>query len=137
MLKALLILHMIGLCAGVGTSMFMATLTLRLSGTPDTENMMVSQHAFKAAILGEIGLVLLIVSGLGMAALNPAFMDADLFWSKMVMVVLLTVFLALLRRTGARIHRGELHLASKMPFLGIMALVLSLVVVITSVLAFG
>ena len=81
--------------------------------------------------------MLLIVSGLGMVAVTPGFIGMELFYSKMVMIALLVVFLAMLRRTAGRISRGEPELARKLPFQGTMVLVLWLIVTITSVLAFG
>jgi hypothetical protein len=135
--KTFLVLHFLGLIAGAGTSVFMSVLAIRLRGAGDMEKALVNLHAFKATILGEIGLVLLIVSGLGMAALNPAFIGMELFYSKMVMIALLILFLAMLRRTAGRITRGEPELAAKLPFQGTMVLVLWLIVTITSVLAFG
>jgi hypothetical protein len=137
MMKTFLILHFLGMTAGGGTAMFMALLGLRMHSAGGMEKGMVNLHAFKATILGEIGLVMLIVSGLAMAALNPALLAAPLYWSKMVMVVLLTVFMAILRRTAGRLSRGEMALAKKMPGLGIMVLALWLIVVITAVLAYG
>ena len=136
-MKLFLILHFIGLSAGVGTSLFMSLLSMRMRGAGDTEQATVYQHAFKASILGEIGLVLMIISGLAMAALNPAFIEMELFKSKMVMVALLTVFLAMLRNTGARMLRGEAALAKKIPFLSRMVLLLSLITTVIAVLAFG
>ncbi len=135
--KTFLILHFMGLIAGAGTALFMSVLVLRMRGASIMEKGMVNLHAFKAAILGEIGLVMLIVSGLGMAAVNPAFIAMDLFYSKMVMIALLILFLARLRRTAGRISRGEIDLAKKMPFQGAMVLILWLIVTITSVLSFG
>ena len=137
MYKTLLVLHLIGMTAGGGTAMFMALLSLRMRSAGGMEKGMVNLHAFKATILGEVGLVLLIVSGLGMAAFNPALLDVPLYWSKMVMVALLTVYLAILRRTAGRITRGEIILAKKMPFLGIMVLALWLITIITATMAFG
>ena len=137
MYKTLLALHLIGMTAGGGTAMFMALLGLRMRSASGMEKGMVILHAFKAAILGEVGLVLLIFSGLGMAALNPALLNAPLYWSKMVMVALLTVYLAILRRTAGRITRGEMALAKKMPSLGMIVLALWLIIIITATLAFG
>ena len=117
--------------------LFMSVLAMRMRDAGGMEKGMVNLHAFKASILGEVGLVVLIVSGLGMAALMPGLISYDLFWSKMVMIALLTVFLAMLRSTAGRITRGEVNLATKMPFLGSMVLALWLIVLVTSVLAFG
>jgi hypothetical protein len=135
--KTFLILHFFGLIAGAGTSLFMMVLVIRMRGADDMEKGLVNLHAFKAAILGEIGLVVMIITGLGMAALTPAYIGFELFYSKMVMIALLTVFLAMLRSTTGRVLRGQTGLARKLPFQSSMVLVLWLIVIITSALAFG
>lgn len=136
MYKTLLIIHFIGLAAGLGTSMFMSVLGMTMRGASGMEQGMVNLRAFKAAMLGEIGLTLLILSGLGLVGLNHGYLQAPLFWSKMVVVAVLAIFLFLLRRTGGRISRGELDLAKRMPVLGGIVLLLGLTAMVLAVLAF-
>ena len=105
MFKTLLIFHFLGLSIGAGTGVYLAALSAHAAKLAD-------KSAAKAVMLGPggvisnvgtVGLVLLLISGVGMVGLNNGVIQWGLaFWIKMALVVLLVVYVTLMKWLALR-----------------------------------
>ncbi|MCF8239117.1 MAG: hypothetical protein K9I85_13230 [Saprospiraceae bacterium] len=133
-----LILHFIGLAMGLGTSFANLFLGISLSKLPREEAVRISMHTIVLAKMGQIGLALLILSGVFL--LIPEWdklSHCALFLTKMALVVILTFLI--MRISGhiqdAKMGEPGVHLA-KIPVLGKLAFITSILIVIMAVLVF-
>lgn len=109
MFEVLLILHMLGLAAGVGSSFLMAGLGVRTSGLQPGEGREVMTIAGgMATIVGGAGIVLLWLSGIAMVLTTDGLAAAGGPWfiGKLALVVVLSVLVVLIGLRQARIERG-------------------------------
>ena len=142
MFQTLLILHFIGLAMGVGWSFAMLALGLASKNMPAPERTAFLLRASAVSKIGSIGLLLLILSGVGlMMVAGP---EAVMAWGggwfhvKLVGVVILTGWVGymqvVLKKTKAA--QGGPGMAL-LPRLGQVGLLLSLAIVVCAVLAFA
>ncbi len=133
-----LILHFIGLAMGLGTSFANLFLGISLSKLPREEAMRISMHTSVLVKMGQIGLALLILSGV--LLLIPEWEKLShcaFFLTKMALVAILTylIFKISGHIQDAKIAEPEVHLA-KIPLLGKLAFVISILIVVLAVLVF-
>ncbi len=133
-----LILHFIGLAMGLGTSFANLFLGRSLSKLPREEAMKISMHTSVLVKMGLTGLGLLIVSGV--LLLIPEWETLShcaFFLTKLALVAVLTFLI--LRINGhiqdAKIGDPEIHMA-KIPLLGKLSFIISIIIVVLAVLVF-
>lgn len=142
MYKILLILHFIGLALGVGAAFANLTLGIASRKLAPEDRLKFGLHSFVLSKNGSIGLVLLLVSGIGMMLLRGV--GATFAWggpalhAKLTLVVLLMGALGYMQvlQKRARAENGGPALA-KIPTLGRAMLLLGLGIIICAVIAFG
>jgi hypothetical protein len=142
MFQTLLILHLLGFAAGVGTSIFMAWLGGHGRDMPEAERAaLMGQAGPIASRLGAIGYVLLVVTGLAMLWQDDwAWVEAGghWFWLKMTLVIVLGALIGAMHALYAKMRRGAdpALVAAKLERLGKIVLVASIALVLSAVLAF-
>ncbi len=137
--QLLLFLHFVGLMLGAAGGFSSAVIMRRALAMPADEAKVVRGLGPLLARVSAVGLVLLWATGLilvwskfdGLASLP------QLFWVKAVFILSLTALTGLIHRTYAEIRRGNVALAARLPKLGPMAGISSLLAVLFAVLAFG
>jgi uncharacterized membrane protein len=141
MYDVLLMLHFLGLALAVGTGF--ANLTLALSAR-DMEPAARGAFMLRALALGKngsVGLLLLLISGIGMLLLRgvSATMQwgGGMFHAKLGLVVVLIVVFGYLQVTikRAKAEQGGPAMA-RLPMLGRVTLLLGVAIIVTAVLAF-
>ena len=137
-----LFLHFFGLAIGAGTPVYMMAIArqARQSGDPVLVKTIMTSAGSTVATVGAIGLTLLILSGLMLAAnLGPAIGHlGTTFAAKMVLVVLIFIFLAtvkiLLKKARQQEGMSALGTLRKIAPVGP---VLSVLVILMAVLTFN
>lgn len=134
----MLIIHFIGLAMGLGTSFGFMFLGIAASKMEKEEARKFGLNTFALSKMGQIGLVLLIVSGLYlMTPYWVALTAMPLLIIKLVMVTILTVLIILLATNMKKAKNGDLNAHQKtIPALGRIALITVLIIVILAVLVF-
>ena len=140
MYLTLLILHFIGLALGLGTSFAMFTLGL---ATKDLDGPERGKFMLRAAILGKngsLGLLLLIVSGLGMT-LSRGFgqtmaWGGPAFHTKLLLVLVLCGVVGFMQVTLKKARGGESAAMARLPKLGRIGMLTSVLIVVLAVIAF-
>lgn len=141
MYDALLVLHFIGLALGVGTSFSMMALGIASGDMAPAER---SSFMLRCSMLsknGSIGLLLLILSGLGMLLVKgPAAMLAlggGTFHAKLGLVLVLIGFFGYMQVLTKRARQaGGGPAMATLPKVGRIMLLLSLAIVVLAVLSF-
>ncbi len=135
----LLFLHLVGLMVGAAGGFSSAVIMRRALAMPADEAKVVRGLGPLLARVSAVGLVLLWITGLilvwskyeGLASLP------QLFWVKAVFILSLTAVVGLIHMTYGEIRKGNAAAAARLPKLGPMAGVSSLLAVLFAVLAFG
>jgi uncharacterized membrane protein len=141
MYTALLFLHFIGLALGVGTGFANMTLGLAMKNLAPEERMSFAMKTFALGKNGSIGLVLLIVSGVGLMlsrGVRATFeWGGGAFHAKLTLVVLMIGALGYMQMLVARAKReGGGPAMAKIPKVGRVMLVLGVGIVLSAVIAF-
>jgi uncharacterized membrane protein len=137
----LLILHFLGLGAGFAVSIGNNLVMMLAAKAPPQEAAGLRRFPPIMARIGDVGLALLWITGVillwtkyggidGIAALPWP------FWAKIICVILITALVGLIHMTVARIQRGDMSVAARMPIFGRVGAVLLLLIVIFAVMAF-
>jgi uncharacterized membrane protein len=137
----LLILHFVGLGAGFAVSIGNNLVMMLAAKAPPQEAAGLRRFPPIMARIGDVGLALLWITGVillwtkyggidGIAALPWP------FWAKIICVILITALVGLIHMTVARIQRGDMSVAARMPIFGRVGAVLLLLIVIFAVMAF-
>jgi len=137
----LLMLHFIGLAVGVGASFALFTLRRVGAALPESERSAFMLRALAVAKNGSYGLLLLLVTGLGMFFMRgPAAVMAaggPAFHAKLTLVVILCGVVGYSQALGKRARGpGGTAALSKLPAVGNAILLLGIGIVIAAVLAF-
>lgn len=138
MREAMLILHFIGLAMGLGTSFAHAFLGIATAKMTQEEVVRFRVHSLVLGNMGNIGIVLLVVSGLYLITPYwPVLTSMPLLMAKLALVLILIILIfAINRLTGkARAGAAERQL-KKMEKLGKMTLLIALAIVVLAVLVF-
>jgi len=141
MFDLLLALHFIGLALGVGTSFAFMNLGIANKDLPLPDRAAFFLKTFALSKNGSIGLVLLIISGVGMMFVKgPSVVMAlggGMFQAKLVLVVALIGFVGYMQTLmrKARLENGG-PVMEKIPKVGRFGLLLGVAIIILAVLAF-
>jgi hypothetical protein len=140
----LLILHLLGFGMGFAVSLANNVVMILLPKVPPEQAAGLRRFSPIMARVGDAGVVLLLLTGVtllftkyggfeGVAALpNP-----QAFWAKMICVLLIIILVGLIHMTVARIQRGDMSVAGRMPTLGKVGAILLLLILVFAVLAFN
>ncbi len=130
--------HIIGLMMGAGGG-FGSMLTQTEAGKrpPEQANVLKTLGPVMANF-SAFGLVLMWITGLALVFVKYGSLAAlpQLFWLKMIFVATLTVSAITLQATYTRIKAGDVAAAARLPILGRVAGMSSLIAVVFAVLAF-
>jgi hypothetical protein len=140
----LLILHLLGFGMGFAVSLANNVVMMLLPNVPPEQAAGLRRFSPIMARIGDVGVVLLLVTGVtllftkyggfaGVAVLpNP-----QAFWAKMICVLLIIGLVGLIHMTVARIQRGDMSAAGRMPSLGKAGAILLLLILVFAVVAFN
>jgi hypothetical protein len=136
--ELLLILHFIGLGAGVASSVgnFSLMMTVAKSPPQDAPILMRVQPLLSRA--GDIALALLWITGLIMVFTRwGGFGNLPMaFWWKFLFVILLTATTGLIHMTLARVRRGDTAARARLPIFGGVGAGFLLLIIVFAVVAF-
>lgn len=138
MIDFLLALHLVGLMMGAGGG-FGSMITMRVAATRPPEHVAVLRTLGPImAKFSAVGLVLMWLTGLGLVTLKFGGFAGlpTLFWVKMIFVTTLTLAAITVEITYGQVKRGDMNAAKRLPILGPIAGISSLIAVIFAVLAF-
>lgn len=135
------ILHFLGLAMGVGTGFAMFTLGFATRQLAPPERAAFMLRATALSRMGSIGLLLLIVSGLGMMwqrGVDVVFAwGGGLFHVKLTLVVVLIGLVGYMHALTARAKReGGGPIMAKLAIVGQLTLLVGITIVVLAVLAF-
>lgn len=141
MYETLLFFHFIGLAMGVGTGFANLALAKTMQDLPPEERVKVALRNLVLARNGSIGLLLLILSGIGMTltrGLAATFAwGGPAFHAKLTLVVLMIGTLGYMQSLIARVKRENGGPAmAKLPVIGRVMFILGICVVLAAVIAF-
>ena len=134
----LLALHLVGLMLGAGGGFGSAVTARVAAGRPPEQAAVLRSLGPDLARLSTAGLVVMLLTGLALVfAKYGGFAGLPgLFWVKMLFVLTLTLAAILMQMTYGQIRRGELAAAKRLPVLGPVAGLSSLLAVAFAVFAF-
>ncbi len=141
MYTVLLILHFVGLALGLGSSFALWTLRRGSSSLPPAERLAFMGKVAAVAKNGSIGLLLLILSGVGLVVkLGGMTLFKTLggaFHLKIALVLVLCGIVGMAQVTMKRVREGGgPAAAARLPMLGDAGLLVSLIIVVLAVVTF-
>jgi uncharacterized membrane protein len=141
LIETFVILHFIGLAMGVGTGFAMFTLGAATRNLPAPERAAFMLRATALSRMGSIGLLLLILSGLGLMwqrGVDVVFAwGGGLFHVKLTLVVVLLGLVGYMHAVTARAKRaGGGPVMARLARLGQLTLLVGMTIVVLAVLAF-
>jgi hypothetical protein len=137
----LLILHFLGLGAGFAASIGNNLVIMLVAKAPPDEAAGLRRFPPVMLRVGDTGLVLLWITGLILLWSKYGGVDGFgalpwSFWAKIACVVLLTALIGMIHMAMARMKRGDMSVAARMPVYGRIGAVLLVLIVIFAVMAF-
>ena len=137
MREVMLIVHLLGLAMGVGTSFAFLFLGMRTSKLDSAEAPKFAINTLYLGTMGHIGLTMLIISGgylmtpyWGLLSSKP------LLIAKLSLVVVLTIFIIISGVAAKKAKKGDLTVLKKIRKMGPFTLLISVAIVILAVLVF-
>ena len=137
MREVMLIVHLLGLVLGVGTSFAFLFLGMRTSKLDSAEAPKFAINTLYLGTMGHIGLTMLIISGgylmtpyWGLLSSKP------LLIAKLSLVVVLTIFIIIMGVAAKKAKKGDLTVLKKIRKMGPFTLLISVAIVILAVLVF-
>lgn len=137
--SVLLFLHLVGLMLGAAGGLATAVIMRKAQAMPPEQAKVVRGLGPVLANVSAIGLALMWLTGLILVWSRwqgPASLPS-LFWVKAIFIAALTVIVGLIHRTYAEVRGGNMAAAARLPVLGPLAGVSSLLAVFFAVLAFA
>lgn len=137
--QTLLTLHLIGLAIGAGTGVYIGAVNRHAARNFDQAEARALMPGINGTLsrVGLIGLVLLLLSGIGMKALIGGPSLGTWFTVKMALVVAIVVFVGIMHMLAARMRRkADAGVAAAMQRLGVAGPILALLTVVDAVAAF-
>ena len=135
-----LILHFIGVALGVGTGFAMLTLGLATRDMSPADRGAFMRRASMVGVNGSIGLLLLIVSGVGLlltrGVAEVMAWGGAMFHIKLTLVVVLIGVFGYMQVLVRKFKSGDAAAAARLPVVSKIMLLLSLAIVVFAVLAF-
>jgi protoporphyrinogen IX oxidase len=138
MTDVLLAMHLIGLMMGAGGG-FGSMITMRAASKLSPENAATLRALGPAmARFSTYGLVLMLLTGPALVSLKfGGFANMpELFWVKLVFVATLTIAAIAIEFTYGQVRRGDVKAAARLPLLGPVAGLSSILAVVFAVFAF-
>jgi hypothetical protein len=138
MTDAMLIFHFIGLMMGAGGGLGATVALAHALALPPEQAGPIRSLGPSLANVSAAGLVLMLATGVVLTVLKYGGFGAMpvMFWVKMTFVATLTIAVVLIQITHGQVRRGNAAAAARLPRLGSMAGISSLLAVIFAVLAF-
>jgi uncharacterized membrane protein len=138
MRETMLILHFIGLSMGLGTSFAHAFLGIATAKMSPEEVIKFRVHSLVLSNMGNVGLGLLVVSGLYLITPYWSILTSlPLLMGKLVLVVVLTILILMINTFARRARNGDAEFyLKKMEKLGKMTLIIALTIVVLAVCVF-
>ena len=138
MREFLLVLHFIGMSMGLGYGFVMMALNIASKNWEESEKRSVMLKALNISIVGKIGLLLLIASGIALVIMyNPHAFKNGLFHLKMSLVVIMTILIGWQHILVKKLNKGDNPAAiKKISMIGPALHLLTLGVVISAVVIF-
>ena len=138
MREAMLIVHLLGLAMGLGTSFAFMFLGIAGSKMDKEEGKQFTLNTFALGTMGHIGITMLIISGLYL--MTPFWMTLNarpLLIAKLILVLVLTVCIILLSIYTKRAKKGNTESnLKKVVTLGKVSLLSGILIVLLAVLTF-
>lgn len=138
MREIMLILHFVGLVMGLGTSFAHAFLSIVISKMAEDESTTFRLQSLVLSKMGNIGIVLLVVSGLYLITPYWKTLPSNpLLMLKLALVAILIILIALINWRAKKAHIGdpEFHL-ERMEKMGKITLLIGLAIVVIAVSIF-
>lgn len=140
MLDLFLIMHFIGLALGVGTGFATMTLGIATKDLPPAERGAFMKRASALGVNGSIGLLLLIVSGVGLLATRGVDVvmawGGGMFHAKLTLVVLLIGMFGYMQVLLRKFKGGDTSVAPRLQLASRIMLLLGVSTIVFAVLAF-
>ncbi len=137
MREVMLVVHLLGLVMGVGTSFAFMFLGIAGSKLEKEERLKFAVNVFPLARMGHIGLTLLIISGgYLMTPFWKVLADLPLLMAKLAMVLTLIVTITLIAMATKKAKKGDLASFKRIALLGRVALLTGITIVILAVSVF-
>jgi uncharacterized membrane protein len=138
MREVMLIVHFIGLAMGLGTSMAFIFLGIASSKMEKDEAQKFRLNTFALTKMGNIGLILLIISGgYLMTPYWSILTTTPLLMMKLVLVLALAAFIGIIGSFVKKAKKGDAEsYLKKIPLLGKLALLTALTIVVLAVYIF-
>jgi hypothetical protein len=138
MTDALLIVHFIGLMMGAGGGLGATVAMAHAQALPPDQAGPIRSLGPSLANLSSTGLVLMLATGVALTVFKYGDFNAMpvMFWIKMAFVATLTIAAVLIQVTHGQVKRGNVAAAARLPKLGPVAGISSLLAVIFAALAF-
>lgn len=134
-----LICHFLGLAMGVGASFALLLLRLSVNKLQHADQMTLMKKSLSIAKLGSIGLLIMILSGVGLTL--PQWSEGlvlkknGLFHTKLLLVFLLSLFLGYSQVLQKK-NKANFNSLPKLKTLGLVMALLNVVILITAVMVF-
>ncbi len=134
----LLVLHFVGLAMGLSVSFSTMVMAGLIEKAAPAEKPVLGRFPFAMSRVGDIGLVLLIVSGVGLLFLKWGGFAAmrPIFHVKLTLVAALIGLIGYIHMLQKKIKAGDASAAATIQAVGKVAFVTALAIVISAVLAF-
>ena len=137
MREVMLIVHMLGLAMGVGTSFAFLFLGIRTSKLDSTEAPKYAVNNLYLGTMGHIGLTMLIISGgYLMTPYWPILPTNPLLIAKLTLVLVLCIFIIVVGMAARKAKKGDLGQLKKIKKLGPVSLLISIAIIILAVQVF-
>lgn len=133
----MLVIHFLGLAMGVGTSFAFLFLGVAGSKLGQEERLKFALNTFSLGRMGHIGLTMLIISGFYlMTPFWGVLSSQPLLIAKLVLVLTLVVCISIITVATSRAKKGDLSGLKRIVFLGRVALLTGICIVVLAVLVF-
>lgn len=138
MREIMLIVHFLGLAMGLGTSIGFIFLGKAASKLKQEERIKITENSFALGRMGQIGIGLLILSGLYLMTPFWSILPSDILLQlKLILVFILVSFLIIIAITiNIAIQKDTKTYLKKIQMLGRLALLIALTIVVLAVFIF-
>ena len=139
MYDTLLFLHFVGISIGAGTGVYMFALARHAARNLEQAEARTLMPGISGTVsrVGDIGLLLLLTSGIGIALIIGRGILSELFIVKMLLVAAIILFIVIMRHLARRAQiKADLKAVQWMRRLGILGPLLGVATILAAVLVF-
>ncbi len=137
MREFMLIIHLLGLTMGLGTSFGYMFLGMAASKMPQEEALKFTLQSFSLSKMGTIGIILLVLSGgYLMTPYWASLPDRPLLIAKLSLVLILIVLIIILTIASQKAKKGDIGQLKKIKAMGPISLLTAIAIVVLAVLNF-